>query len=126
MNTENIGLMKLSRFAAWLLLAVLLALLVFGTQMPGAWRDETFRVTHLPGQLADVAHFVLFAGLAALASAAPLRWRAATVLGAALALGLATEGLQHYASHREPSWQDVGIDMAGAVLGLLLARWKLR
>jgi hypothetical protein len=46
------------------LLAVLLAVLVFGTQMPGAWRDETFRVTHLPGQLADVAHFVLFAGLA--------------------------------------------------------------
>jgi hypothetical protein len=41
--------MKLSRFAAWLLLAVLLALLVFGTQMPDAWRDETFRVTHLPG-----------------------------------------------------------------------------
>jgi hypothetical protein len=56
----------LSRFAAWLLLAVLLTLLVFGTQMPGAWRDETFRVTHLPGQLADVAHFGLFAGIAAL------------------------------------------------------------
>jgi hypothetical protein len=55
MNVERIGLMKLSRFAAWLLLAVLLALLVFGTQMPGAWRDETLHVAHLPGQLADVA-----------------------------------------------------------------------
>ena len=75
--------MKLSRLAAWLLLAVLLALLVFGTQMPGAWRDEAFSVTHLPGELADVAHFVLFTALAALASAPPLRWRAVAVLGAA-------------------------------------------
>jgi hypothetical protein len=66
MNTENMGLMKLSRYTATVLLAVLLALLVFGTQMPGAWRDETFHIAHLPGQLADVAHFVLFAGLAAL------------------------------------------------------------
>ena len=113
-----------ARKTAWLLLAVLLALLVFGTQMPGAWRDEAFSVTHLPGELADVAHFVLFTALAALASAPPLRWRAATVLGAALVLGLATEGLQFYASNREPSWQDVGIDMAGAALGLLLARWR--
>ena len=100
--------MKLSRFAAWLLLAVLLALLVFGTQMPGAWKDETLRATHLSGEPADAAHFVLFAGLAA------------------LALGLATEGLQFWASNRTPTWHDVGIDMAGAVLGLLLARWKLR
>ena len=62
MNVENDGLMKLSRFPACLLLAVL----VFGTQMPGAWRDQAFSVTHLPGQLADVAHFVLFAGIAGL------------------------------------------------------------
>lgn len=100
--------MKLSRFAAWLLLAVLLALLVFGTQMPGAWKDETLRVAHLPWWLTKVAHFGLFAGMAA------------------LALGLATEGLQFWASNRTPTWHDVGIDMAGAVLGLLLARWKLR
>ena len=45
----------MSRLAAWLLLAVLMALLVFGTQMPGAWKDETLRVAHLPGELADVA-----------------------------------------------------------------------
>ena len=62
MNAENDGLMKLSRFPACWLLAVL----VFGTQMPGAWRDQAFSVTHLPGQLADAAHFVLFAGIAGL------------------------------------------------------------
>ena len=65
MNAEHVGLMKLSRLAAWLLLAMLLVLLlVFGTQMVGAWRDETLRATHLPWWPADVAHFVLFAGLA--------------------------------------------------------------
>ena len=31
--------MKLSRQTALVLLAVLLALLLFGTQMPGAWHD---------------------------------------------------------------------------------------
>ena len=103
--------MKLSRLAAWLLLAVLLALLVFGTQMPGAWKDETLRVAHLPWWLTKVAHF---------------HWRVPAVLGAALALGLTTEGLQFWASNRTPTWHDVGIDMAGAVLGLGLARWKLR
>ena len=37
------------------------------------------------------------------------------------ALALLTEGLQHFASHRDPSWFDVGVDMAGAAVGLLLA-----
>ena len=67
MNAEHVGLMKLSRLAAWLLLAMLLVLLlVFGTQMVGAWRDETLRATHLPWWPADAAHFVLFAGIAGL------------------------------------------------------------
>ena len=66
MNAENDGLMKLSRFPACWLLAVLLAVLVFCTQMTGAWRDQAFNVTHLPGQLADAAHFILFAGIAGL------------------------------------------------------------
>jgi hypothetical protein len=47
-------LLMRARKTAWLLLAVLLALLVFGTQMPGAWRDETLRATHLPWWLAGV------------------------------------------------------------------------
>ena len=50
-----------ARKTTWLLLAVLL---VFGTQMQGAWRDETLRATHLPCWLAGMAHFMLFAGLA--------------------------------------------------------------
>jgi VanZ family protein len=109
-------------------LAVLLVLLVFGTQMPGAWRDETFRVIHLPWQLTKVAHFVLFAALAGLAHLPLLRWSVWRLLLCAVALALLTEGLQHFAANREPSWSDVGIDMAGAVAGLLLARfaWAAR
>ena len=113
--------MKTTRKSALALLFVLLVLLVFGTQMPGAWRDEAFRVTQLPWQLTKVAHFVLFAGLACLARVAPLRLSTAHVALAALALALLTEGLQHFASHRDPSWFDVGVDMAGAAVGLLLA-----
>ena len=115
--------MRLPRQTALVLLAVLLALLVFGTQMPGAWRDEAFRLTHLPWQMTKVAHFVVFAAMACLARVPPLRWAIARVALIALALALLSEGLQHFASNRDPSWTDVGIDMAGAAAGLLLARW---
>ena len=111
-----------SRPQAVFLLALLLVSLFFGTQMPGAWRDEVFRVTQLPWQLTKVAHFVLFAGIAFLAHVQPLRWPWLRVSGMALGLALLTEFLQRYASHRDPSWLDVGIDMCGAGLGLYLAR----
>lgn len=50
----------------------LVELLFVGTQMPGAWRDEAFRVSQLPWQMTKVAHFVVFALMAALAHARPL------------------------------------------------------
>ena len=90
--------MKLTRPMAVGLLAVLLVLLMFGTQMPGAWRDEAFRVTQLPWQLTKAAHFVLFLCMACVAR------------------------LPFFASSREPSWQDVAIDMAGAATGVLFAQ----
>ena len=37
---------------------------------------------------------------------------------AALALALLTEALQNFASHRDASWRDVGVDLAGAVVVL--------
>jgi VanZ family protein len=117
---------KISRPSALAALIVLLALLVFGTQMPGAWRDEAFRVTQAPWQLTKVAHFVLFACLACVARLPPLAWSRVRVLAAALALALLTEGLQHFAAHRDPSWFDVGTDMGGAALGLLFAWLAVR
>ena len=64
---------------------------------------------------------MLFALLACVARLPPLAQPLVRVLAAALALALLTEGLQHFASHRDPSWFDVGLDTAGAGLGLLLA-----
>jgi VanZ family protein len=117
--------MNISRKIATGLLAVLAVLLLLGTQMPGALRNEAFRVMHLPWQMNKVAHFVLFASMAYLARVPPLRYSLARVLLGALALALLTEGLQFYATNRDPSWRDVGVDMAGAAVGLLVA-WRKR
>lgn len=110
-----------SRSSAMVLLLVLLVSLFVGTLMPGAWRDEAFRITHLPWQLTKVAHFVLFACVAAVARLPPLALPVWMICLSTLVLALLTEGLQYLASNRNPSWQDLVIDMAGAALGLLLA-----
>ncbi len=115
--------MKISRKAALALLAILFFLLLVGTQIPGVWRDEAFRVAHMPWQMNKVAHFCLFAAMGWLAHAAPLRYSVSRVVVVTLLAALITEGLQFFASHRDPSWADVGIDMAGAGAGLALARW---
>jgi VanZ family protein len=112
--------MRLSRKSAWLLLAVLLVLLLFGTQMPGAWRDEAFRGSHLPWQMTKVAHFVIFASMACLARLPPLLMSVWRIALAALVLALVTEALQRFVPGRDSSWLDVAIDMAGAALGVLI------
>ena len=103
------------------LLALQLACLVLGTQMPGAWRDGLQGAMGLPFGVSSWAHFALFGGMAALAVARPLAWRWQWVVLAALALALLTEGLQFFANARHPRWLDVGIDMAGALLGVAVA-----
>ncbi len=113
--------MNITRPTAVRLLVLLLVLLFLGTQMPGAWRDEAFRVTHLPWQLTKVAHFVIFAALACVARLPPLRASVLAVAFGALALALATEALQRYVPGRDPSWHDVVIDMAGTALGAVVA-----
>jgi hypothetical protein len=47
---------QVQRLSMAIVLTVLLVLLL-GTQMPGAWRDEAFRVTQLPWQWSKVAQF---------------------------------------------------------------------
>jgi VanZ family protein len=51
-----------------------------------------------------------------------LAWPWRRVLLGCLALALLSEGLQFLAQDRHPGLVDVGIDMAGAVFGLLVAR----
>ncbi len=113
--------MKLTRKMALSVLVFLLMLLIIGTQMPGAWRDEAFRVTQLPWQFTKVAHFVLFAAMACVARLQTLRWPLVWVVLAALGLALLTEWLQFFASNRNPTWSDIGIDLAGAIIGVLVA-----
>ena len=48
------------------------------------------------------------------------------LLALKVARTLLTEGLQYFASQRDPSMRDVGIDMAGAGLGMLLVWVALR
>jgi VanZ family protein len=112
----------LSRNSAIAMLAVLLALLLIGTLIPGAWRHEAFEVSKLPWQMNKVAHFMVFACMAFVAYLAPLAQPQGRICAAALALALLTESLQYLASDRDPSWRDVGFDMGGALYGLALAR----
>ena len=109
------------RLSWWLLGAQLLALLV-GTQMPGAWRSGLMDALHAPSILSSLAHLVLFAGMAAVAAARPLQWSVLRIAVVALALAVLTEVLQFFALDRHPQLRDVGIDMAGALLGVGLIK----
>lgn len=110
----------MSRRLALSLLALQLLALLIGTQMPGAWRSGVERSLHAPFPLASWAHFVVFTGMALVLSVRPLAWPARRVLLTALALALLTEGLQFFAIDRHPRMMDMGIDMAGTLLALVL------
>ena len=113
------------RLSWWLLGAQLLALLV-GTQMPGAWRSGVMASLHAPSVLSSLAHLVLFAGMAAVAAAPPLQWSVRRIVLAALVIAVLTEALQFVALDRHPRLRDVGIDMAGALLGVVFMKgWVL-
>lgn len=92
--------------------------------MPGALASRA--VCICPGGGSSGAHLVLFASMAWVASA-HLAWPMPRILLAAMALALMTEGLQFLAIDRHPRWRDVGIDLAGAGLGLAVvwvaAQW---
>lgn len=102
------------------LLVIQMVLLLVGTQMSGAWRADITASLHAPSMLSPLAHFVVFGGMAAVAHARPLAWPYLRVLVMALVLALLTEGLQFFAIDRHPRWLDVGIDLSGALAGLLL------
>lgn len=107
------------RISRALLVLLLLALLV-GTQMPGVWRNGAVQILHAPSWISSFAHFALFACLAVVLAARPIAWPVARIALALLALALLTEGLQVLAMDRHPRWLDVGIDMAGALTGVVL------
>jgi VanZ family protein len=103
------------------LLAALVLLLLVGTLIPGAWRSALESSLHAPFPLAKLAHLLVFMAMAFVVRVSDLAWSVPMVLLAALGLGLLTEGLQLVAIGRDASWRDVGIDVLGACLGLVLA-----
>ena len=112
----------MSRRFAWFLVLLQVTVLMIGTQIPGAWRSTAEHSVQAPFPLSSLAHLVLFTGIALLLSMRPIVWPPARVVLMALALALLTEGLQFFAVDRHPRLMDVGIDMTGALLGLICGR----
>lgn len=108
----------MTRQLAYRLLFLQVFVLFVGTQMPNAWRNGALVALHAPGIISSLAHFVLFASMAAIALAKPLPWSGVRVVLAAFGLALLTEGLQFFAIDRHPRWLDVGIDMAGVLTAI--------
>ena len=105
------------RVARWLTVA-LVALLFFGTLMPGSWKDAATAPLHSPLDLSMMAHVMLFAAICLMVPFARF-WEVKSwhlpMLG--LFLALLTEGLQFFAIDRHPNLAGVGQDMIGALLG---------
>lgn len=120
--TSNQNYFFMSKRLSWWLLGLQLVALLVGTQMPGAWRSGVMEALHAPSVLSSLAHLVLFAGMGAVAAAPPLEWSWLRVGSIALALAVFTEVMQFFALERHPQLQDVGIDMAGALLGVGLMK----
>lgn len=79
----------------WGLLALhLLAPLLLGTRMPGAWLGGIEHSLHATFSFSSLAHFVVFAGKGGVLVARPLAWPAGLVVLAALGLALLTVGLR--------------------------------
>lgn len=103
----------------YLLLSTLL-LIAAGTLMPGQIKNDAHMLLgqHLPWPA--VAHLVLFgvlAGLPVYGNGWRGSWRA---VGLALGVAVATELLQGLVPGRHPMLRDVGIDLAGAVVGRMV------
>ena len=115
--------MRLTVYSARYLLVAQTLLLLIGTLMPGMWRNNTVAALGVPGVISPVAHYVLFCGMAGVASIAPLRWSFSRVVLLGLGLALLSEGLQFLAIDRHPRWLDVGIDMAGVLTAIVMAQY---
>ena len=111
---------------AWSLLSLHILALFVGTQMPNAWRSGVEQSLHVPFSLSSWAHFVVFCGMSLLLMMRPLACRARWVILLALTLALLTEALQFFAIDRHPRLLDIGIDMAGTSLAVVIMALRNR
>ena len=111
---------------AWSLFSLHILALFVGTQMPNAWRNGVEQTLHAPFLLSSWAHFVVFGGMSLLLLMRPLAYTARRVILLAMALALLTEALQFLAIDRHPRLVDVGIDMAGTFLAVVIMALRNR
>ena len=105
---------------AWSLFSLHILALFVGTQMPNAWRNGVEQSLHVPFSLSSWAHFAVFCGMSLLLMMRPLGYTARRVILLSLGLALMTEALQFFAIDRHPRWRDLGIDMAGTLLAVVI------
>ena len=105
---------------AWSLFSLHILALFVGTQMPNAWRNGVEQSLHVPFSLSSWAHFAVFCGMSLLLMMRPLGYTARRVILLSLGLALMTEALQFLAIDRHPRWRDLGIDMAGTLLAVVI------
>ncbi len=105
---------------AWSLFGLHILALFVGTQMPNAWRNGVEQSLHVPFSLSSWAHFAVFCGMSLLLMMRPLACPARWVIVLALTLALLTEALQFFAVDRHPRLLDIGIDMAGTLLAVMI------
>jgi VanZ family protein len=103
-----------------------LAFIVCGTLAPVEVLGAATGLFPTTLHVQKVGHFLGFAGLACCFSFTPERRVGWGVLLFALVLAVATELAQHVVKGRVPARLDVAIDMAGAVLGQVIAARRLR
>jgi len=100
----------------WTLFSLLLLALIIGVLMPGQWKHAVEgELPPFPWSMA--AHFVLFAGIAAVPVYAQGSRGRIYALVFAACLAIATELLQSFVPGRHPMVRDALIDLSGAFLG---------
>lgn len=113
--------MRISDFLAKFLIVVLVVALLFGTLIPGAWREGAIVKLGVPGVFSSIAHYALFMCMALVARISHLRWSAKRVILAGVVLACFTEGMQFLAVDRHPRLIDIGIDIFGLLSGVLIS-----
>ncbi|MDN3554943.1 VanZ family protein [Halomonas maura] len=109
-----------NRWPLWLLGLALLTFLAGGL-IPGALRAAIEQRLHLPFAVPPVAHFLLSGAMAAGLRWCRPCWPLAVVLMVVLTIGGLAELAQVWVPGRQPSWGDLGLDVAGALAGLVAA-----
>jgi VanZ family protein len=117
-------LLTIDRLVRWPLVLAWMALIFALSSIPNEIRGPESRVPY-----DKIAHFVEFGVLAFLVAWIVARVRGMPVGGTAAVIGVAAavvygvtdEWHQAYVPGRDPSWEDLATDAAGAVVGVVVA-----